>query len=221
MLMAASCCLAAPAHAAVMVSNLSNSLDAYEFVNYTTSSGAGQTLANDFTTGSSVMSLDSIRVNFAGGFDASGIGFKAALYSDQGPTPPSGGPASLLVDLTGPDPHAGGTYAYTPVSPFQLAANTRYWAVFSALSVAPDKQFPITVTADTSQTGAAGWSIGNVWAALQTTNGVPNTGTWNYPATGGVLTFEVDASAAPEPSKAMFLVAGVSAMILRRRRMRQ
>ena len=217
-LIAASLFLTATSRATVMVSNLANSLDGYDHVDYTTSSGAGQTLANDFTTGSTIVSLDDIKVNFFGGYDASGTGFKAALYSDQGPAAPAGGAGSFLADLIGSDPHGGGIFAFTPTSAILLAANTRYWAVFSALNSSPDKDFPISFTNNTSQTGASGWSIGDHYAALQVTNGVPNTGVWNYAATGTALNFAVDASAAPEPSKVLLLLGGLGGLIIRRRR---
>ncbi len=175
----------------------------------------GQDLANSFTAGSTVM-LDSIRVNFAGGFDSSGTGFSAALYSDAGGT----APGTLLATLTGPDPSAGGLYSYIPTAPIQLVSGTQYWAVFSAVYGAPDEQFPITVTANTGETGLPGWSIGN-YTQLDTrtvTNGVP--GAWNPQAIGGVLQFEVNTSAVPEPSRMLLLASGFGALFMTRRRRR-
>lgn len=199
----------------VAVSNLGNSVDAFLYVNDLTSgpNRVGQDLANSFTAGSTVM-LDSIRVNFAGGFDPNGTGFSAALYSDAGGT----APGTLLATLTGPDPHAGGLYSYIPTAPIQLVSGTQYWAVFSAVYGAPDEQFPITVTVDPSETGLSGWSIGN-YTQLDTrtvTNGVP--GAWNPQAVGGVLQFEVNTSAVPEPSRMLLLASGFGALFMTRRR---
>jgi len=205
--------------AAVMVSNLSNTISLYDQVEYYVSTGAGKTVANDFTTGNSAMSLDGIRVNFAGGSDPSGIGFKAALFSDQGLLAPSGGPQSFLVDLTGPSPVSGGLISYTPLSPYVLAANTRYWAVFSALYPSSnDELFPITNTLNPTEAGAPGWSIGDHTALLTLTNGTPNSGVWNYNATGAGMMMEVSASSVPEPSKVIFLACGLGAMLMGRRR---
>ncbi len=205
-------------HASVTaVSNLNNSVDAYLFVNDLTSGGnrVGQDLANSFTAGSTVM-LDNIRVNFASGFDPSGTGFSAALYSDAGGT----APGTLLATLTGPDPHAGGLYSYTPTVATQLVSGTKYWALFSAVYGAPDEQFPITITADTSDTGLSGWSIGdyNNLNLRTVTNGVA--GAWHNNAAGGVLQFEVNTSAAPEPSRMLLLASGFGALFMTRRRRR-
>ncbi len=210
----------APAtQAAVMVSNLGNTIALYDQVEYHVSTGAGRTVANDFTTGSSVMSLDGIRVNFAGGFDPSGVGFKAALFSDQGPLAPSGGPQTFLTDLTGASPIGGGLFSYTPLSPYVLAANTRYWAVFSALVPSSnDELFPITNTLNPTETGAPGWSIGDHTALLALTNGIPDTGTWTYNATGAGMMMEVSASSVPEPSKMILLACGLGTMLMGRRR---
>jgi hypothetical protein len=205
-----------PAHASmVAVSNLGNTVDAYHLVNdlQVGANRVGQDLANSFTAGSTVM-LDSIRVNFAGGYDPTGTGFSAALYSDAGGT----APGTLLATLTGPDPHGGGLYSYIPTTQTQLSSGVTYWAVFSAVYGAPDKEFPITVTVDPSETGLPGWSIGN-YTQLDTrtvTNGVP--GAWSPQAVGGVLQFEVNTSAVPEPSRMLLLASGFGAMFWTRRR---
>jgi hypothetical protein len=210
----------APAtQASVMVSNLSNSIALYDQVEYHVSTGAGQAVANDFTTGGTAMSLDSIRVNFDGGFDPSAVGLKVALYSDQGPLAPSGGPLSFLTDLTGASPVAGGLFSFSPTSPYVLAADTRYWAVFSALvPSSADELFPITNTLNPSESGIAGWSIGDHTALLALTNGTPNTGTWTYNATGAGMIMEVNASSAPEPSRMILLACGLGTMLMGRRR---
>lgn len=211
--------LAPAAQAAVMVSNLANTIVFGDQVEYRVSTGAGQRVANDFTTGGSSMSLDGIRVNFAGGFDPSGVGFKAALFSDQGPFSPFGGPQTFLTDLTGASPIGGGLFSYTPLSSYILAANTRYWAVFSALVPSSnDELFPITNTMDYSETGALGWSIGDHTALLSLTNGIPDTGTWTYNTSGAGMMMEVSASSVPEPSKMILLACGLGIMLMGRRR---
>lgn len=196
-------------HAAVIVSNLLNThaVPGYEITDEI--NGVGHDLANSFTIGGSVMSLDSITIGFAGGF---GSGFTASLYSDA-----AGAPGTELLTLSGEiDPHGGGLFDYTAASPYTLAASTTYWAVFTAVHAAPNKQFPIYTTADLSQTGEPGTSIGNNFASRTVNSGVP--GSWSLSGSDTPLQFSVNTSAVPEPSRAALLAGSFGVLFFRRRR---
>lgn len=201
--------------AAVVVSNITNThaTPGYEFVDDI--GGNGHDLGNSFTTGGTSVLLNSVSVGFAGGFRGVGSAFTALLFNDA-----AGMPGSSLVTFTGnSDPHGGGTFAYTPSAPTTLLASTTYWLVFTAQIGAPDEQYPIYTTADLSQTGSPGWSIGDSFVYRDVTSGTP--GAWigqTVLAPPNALQFEVDTSAVPEPSIALLFGSGLGSLLFLRRR---
>ncbi|MDZ4402590.1 choice-of-anchor R domain-containing protein [Prosthecobacter sp.] len=216
LLLLTSWCVVVPAsHAALTVTNLYNThaVPGYEMVDDI--GGIGHDLANSFTTGGSSVLLNSVSVEFAGGFVGIGSAFTAYLYNDA-----TGMPGASLVTFTGnSDPHSGGTFAYTPSAPTTLLPSTTYWLVFNAQAGAPDEQYPIYTTADVSQTGDPGWSIGDSFVYRDVISGTP--GSWigqNVLAPPNALQFELDTTAVPEPSRTLLFGSGLASLLFVRRR---
>jgi hypothetical protein len=106
-------------------------------------------LAGAFTTGSSGATLDSVTFKL---YALSATGFTVGLYADN-----AGVPGTQLETLSGPSTLSSPiNYTYTSAG-YTLAANATYWLVLSTTSGSPVWQ----LSADTSETGATGWLIGD------------------------------------------------------------
>jgi hypothetical protein len=128
---------------------------------------------------------------------------------------------TLLMSFIGNGSPGGGLFDYTPIASFTLLGNTTYWAVFGALTGAPDKQFPVYTEASHTETGSIGWSIGDNYASRPVNNGVPGSWTAGPVGPSTPLQFAVNAAAVPEPSSvALIILSGGGGVVcwLRRRR---
>ena len=174
--------------------------------------GQNAICANAFTTGASSAILNSITLAMQDDFG--GGGFEVDLYSDGGTI----GPGTLVTILSGPsNPSTLGAYTYAPASPRALTPNTTYFVV-AAVPVAEPvaRSFTWSGTTDASETSTEGWTIGDSsW--LSNDGGA----SWVQVPFTFAGQFSVDASppsAAPEPSRALLLAAGLTGVVLRRRR---
>jgi hypothetical protein len=111
-------------------------------------------VAQSFTAGAAV---DFASATLSLGTGVGGGTFSVQLWSDV-----SGSPGSSLVTLVGnPNPVSAGLYTYTATTPFALSASATYWVVAMVSHTAPDKIYSWNATASTTETGDAGWSLGD------------------------------------------------------------
>ena len=185
-------------HAAValvsLVSNIGNSQSEDTIFSSTSS------VYQSFTTGSSAANIYEISL-FFGSIRSPAI--EVSLNADAG-----GSPGSALA-----------SFSYFPGSPvsfqantfkgsYSVAANSTYWVKLGATGDSLTNYE--TITANTAETGLAGWSIGNshiYGASLQTYAGNP-------------IRMEIKGTAVPEPSAACLLGLGLGALALLRRKSR-
>jgi hypothetical protein len=150
--------------------------------------------AQSFTTGARAVALEKVILSMAASVGGMG-GFAVAIYDDSG----AGGlPGNSLISLAGDsDPDTAGEYDYVPSAFFALSADTTYWVVAAATrppGVVSATGFQWNATSDTSEIGAAGWSLGSAAAReISSVNG--DTG---WVSSGSPLQIEV--SAIPEAS---------------------
>ena len=146
------CCFALTAQAQFLVSNLDNTGDDIGWI-----AGYNGKLANSFTTGSGGAGWDLGSVTLDLMEYGSVVGdLQVFLAADA-----TGEPGTKIVDLNGPNPD-GQTpvnYSYTPASITLLAPSTTYWIVTDGPGTIVDN-YAWNRTDDTSETGLAGWSIG-------------------------------------------------------------
>lgn len=191
--------------ASVVVGNLGEAGGAYGIISPLGGSSEGSAYGQAFSTPTTGpgWSLNSLT------FTLDGVGtppgdLTVQLYSDA-----SGTPGTLLVDLSGPNPSAGGNYSYTPDSSYILAANTTYFALLTG-PTSPGNFYGWLHTT-TGESGDPGWAIADV------SRRNPSGAIW-LDATP--LRIEVNATAIPEPSTALVAIAGFAGAYYMRRRRR-
>ena len=179
-----------------LVSNIGNSQSEDTMFSSTSS------VYQSFTTGSSGANIYEISL-FFGSIRSSAI--EVSLNADAGGTP-----GSAL---------ASSSFTYYPGSPvsfqantfkgsYSVAANSTYWVKLGATGDSLTNYE--TITANTAETGLAGWSIGNshvYGSSLRTYAGNP-------------IRMEIKGTAVPEPSAACLLGLGLGALALVRRKSR-
>ena len=177
-----------------LVSNIGNSQSEDTMFSSTSS------VYQSFTTGSSGANIYEISL-FFGSIRSPAI--EVSLNADAG-----GSPGSALA-----------SFSYFPGSPvsfqantfkgsYSVAANSTYWVKLGATGDSLTNYE--TITANTAETGLAGWSIGNshvYGSSLQTYAGNP-------------IRMEIKGTAVPEPSAACLLGLGLGALALLRRKSR-
>jgi len=212
------CFVALPAGAGVIIGNYSAGSTQVEGsgVFGLSSKAAGWTMPSGTN-----YSLDSVTLDLEYNYWYTGLlapTVTAAIYGGSG----SGPTGSALVTLVDPsfvnagDPssHAHANYVFTPPSAFTLTAGTTYWLVLSASQ--PSGQMDID------------WMKSD---PLITPSGIATLAGYRFDSSGVVPplgisstynTFEVDgaaqASSAPEPASMLLAAAGLSVVLLRRRR---
>ncbi len=141
---------AAPAAAAVLVSNVGQTAGGNNGSFFSSHAQA-------FTTGSNTggYTLTSIEVHLHGTYTAQELaGLTAELWSASG-----GNPSMKVADLTTPSSLSGGIATYTAPSSTTLTASTAYFVVLYSPSAGFGDR-PSTTTSDNEDSGAAtGWSI--------------------------------------------------------------
>lgn len=210
------------AHAQVpAVSNLTNSVSGSAVVLDIPSpfSSIGQDEAQPFTTGPSSQTLSGVTLEMTstgagGALVNDGGGFTVGLHGDSG-----GAPGALLSLLSGDStPTTSGLYTFTDPLSTILSASTPYWIV---ASVPHDgsvfSQYFWNTTADLSETGLPGWSLGFT-STRAVPSGIPDP--W-ISSTFEALKMEADILPVPETSTwvagaAVALMAG--SVYLRRTR---
>lgn|GEM_PF-3912894 len=180
--------LAPEAKAAVAVSNLADFLNGAFPVKF--EDPVGNSRAQQFTTGTIPMYLDSVTLsmNNAGVVDAGT--FHVDLFTSSASLPDQ-----PLVRLEGSTaPSSSSLYTYTPPAPLQLAASTTYWIVASVDEVAPNKFYNWEFTASSVVNGLTGWSMGPSSLGSSFFGGSASWSPQSVP-----LKMEVAATPAPEP----------------------
>jgi hypothetical protein len=201
--------------AGAVVSNLGNTADGTSEVHDLAAPRPGSptnrsnsSIANSFTTGSTMLTLESVTL-FMANANASldNGGFGLGLYSDLGGQPDV---FPLFVSFTGSShPATSGNYTYT-ASAFSLDPNTTYWLVARVSSGPPDTAYEWGATSDLSQASNSGWSIGTT--AIQNLD----VGFGWIPDTSTAQLFSVQV--VPEPSAALLVIGSGAGLLVWRKR---
>jgi hypothetical protein len=160
-------------------------------------------LAAHFRTGDNPLGyvLNSVSFSMA---PASGgaSGFAASLYSSD----IDAIPGSLLGSLNGPDPSAGGLFAYT-AGGISLAPESSYFLVMNAESLIADGFYEWNQASDPFDYDAVdGWTIGLGYR-------ISFDGTDWHSGRPFPLQFGVDATVVPEPSTIWLVVLGLGFLV--------
>jgi uncharacterized protein (TIGR03382 family) len=163
-------------------------------------------------------SLDSVKLDLEYHYWYTGLPapvVTAAIYGDSG-SGPTGSPLVILTDPAFVNASTDANYLFTPPSAFTLTAGTTYWLVMSASDPSGNGQEEID------------WMKSD---PLITPTGIATLAGYRFDSSGGVPplgssstynTFEVDgtqqASSTPEPATTLIAAAGLSLVLLRRRR---
>ena len=174
--------------ATVLVDNFDNDLFDVFLV------ASEQFLAMSFTVGNDwdFWQLDAVYLALAG-YDTPAQDFSVELREDVG-----GVPGGSVVTLLGSvDPFVFDAYAYVPPPNTTLAAGSTYWITAASMSISADGGYVWVTTDDLSDTGTAGWSIGDDIAASVDQGA-------NWSTFGGEVGYlAIVASAVPEPTNAI------------------
>jgi hypothetical protein len=158
-----------------------------------------QSLAQSFTTGTNLLQLGVITIEFVGGLG--GGGFHASLHVDAAGVPSE----TPLAPLAGDDnPNRSGLIGYSPTAPIMLLPDTKYWVVAATDFVPPRSEYDLAVTQDQTETGFPGWSLGNSFFARQINGNVDS----GWVDSGGSGALKISIAAVPEPSEVASSLAG-------------
>ena len=190
--------LAAPAQAAVLVSNIGQTVSSSS-----STLGTTQDLSQGFTTATTAGTLDSIEVKFAAVNDGSahptvtlhrGSPTSTAIATL---TAPSGTITAHVVNYRYTAPN----YTYTAPSNTTLTAATTYYVV---LEGSDDDLAPQITTSDNEDSGGeTGWSVANGYGFRTATSD----GAFTTSSSGAALLIRVNGTAMPAPSKPRNLAA--------------
>jgi hypothetical protein len=177
--------------------------------------GSNAWLAGYFLTGSEPngYSLDSVQLLLA---PTSGnpSGFAVSIYNPStSPFPASLFPGNSLGTLSGPNPAAGGIYAYT-ASGITLPPITGYFVVITSATPITDGSFNWSFANPGTTSTSDRWNMGSY--QYYSTDGSQ----WTR-ATGPVFQFGVFATVVPEPSKSLLMGFGLLGLSFWRYRRRQ
>ncbi len=188
-----------PAHAGIIVSNLSQTMNGHSTIY---ADGPSQEYAQEFITGSQSVALGTV-VALIG--DATGTFTPAAeLVTDN-----SGQPSSTVVTtFTVPTIPTGTTLedeTFTPNSNVTLSANTSYWFILSASGTDTSAFYRWGYTDSTSYTGTGSLNM----VASSTNNGA----TWTtHPLAYGPEILQVNSAAVPEPTSLILIALAAPAI---------
>lgn len=185
----------------LVLGNLDNTpLDVSEII--ITATNTTSYIANQFTTGTEKLTLNTVKISFGSQTGITNASFKLLLYTDSG-----SGPGSLVSGFDGPDNPNGTVETYTISSNGLLSASTAYWVV--ATKTSGVGTYTWKYTTDTTTTSLHGWSMG-VAFEVDEHLGLVN------PLIGGPQLFEIDAI--PEPTTVALLgVFGAGLIFCNRR----
>ncbi len=135
-------------------------------------------------------------------------GFTVMLYANG--TPTGVVPGSSLGTLTGStDPATAGTYTYTAPSSLSLSPQTQYYIVVTAGTSVGNGAYEWSYAGANNYNPSGAWSSsGAIWTSS-------NGSSWATP-TGGYLQFALDATPVPEPGVlGLFALGGLLVGFLR------
>ena len=118
---------------------------------------SGNWRATSFTTGSEATTLQGLVTRIAS-FDGSDQDESVALYDNSASNMPGSSVVSFLDNPQ--DLGSDGRFRFSYDGTYELAADTTYWVVFE-VDGGTDFDFEVFSTLSTSETGDAGWSIGD------------------------------------------------------------
>ena len=169
--------------------------------------GSDSWLAESFFTGTNLpgYSLSSVQLKTVPASGAAS-GFSVAIYSND----PNNFryPGNRLGELTGPDPAAGGIYAYTAAN-ITLSPSTYYFVVVTAATSIANGAYSWSYAGVSSYTASGGWQLGPYHHSSA------DGSVWNRTAVPN-MHFAVDASPVPEPAVAALMGIGLACLLLGR-----
>jgi len=192
---------------ATVVSNLSTSeASAWDLG----PAGGDVGVANSFTTSTGAgWTLDSIVLSLVEALGPNppvpDQNVTVSLYDDAG-----GEPGSVVGTFNSMVPAIPGTVTFTPTTTVNLTANTTYWVY---AEYPEEDEVYWSNTSDLTETGLAGWEIGN--DALTLTGG-----SWNVLLDDTPTRFEINATTIPEPTSALLVGLGGAFLGVGRRRIK-
>lgn len=159
-------------------------------------------VSQSFQVGASGATISSVNIAFGNVVNPTGV--QVSLFSDSSAAP---GSSLGIFSLSGP-PASIPFNSPTFTGSFTVTANTKYWIQIAALGGNPADMNWISYTTNFSETGEAGWSIGDTYLF---DGGFPGSGSIRMTITG-------TPSSVPEPSSFSLLALGLGAWSLHRRR---
>ncbi len=198
-----------PSRAATLFSNLGQTDDG----DINGMSSTSHVEASEFQTGALASTITALTARVYNGDTASHT-FAAYLYADSG----SNTPGTLLATFMAVDNLIGAgafskdiTFSHPGIS---LAADTRYWIALAGLENAASSSYAWRDTASDAEDAGSLFTNGSPPLRALSVDGTSN---WDFTRNGNSI-FALEGTVAPEPSRALLLMAGLAGVLSIRRR---
>lgn len=173
-------------------------------------------LATDFQTGASATTITGASLNLANDGNTISLHFLASLFTDSAGLPGTSLGSFSTITLL-PSNQIPADYSATSAG-ISLSANTKYWLVLKLL------EDPDGLSGDWSYNQSNSTDAGSVFTPVSATQikySNNNGSTWVDEVGGATANYRYSltgTTTAPEPGRALLLLAGTCGMVLRRKR---